>query len=73
MRDIAKVVRKYIPDAMIEFGSQIPPGESAQSRLIRKVSCARAREDFGFSLLPLEEAILIHINDARLEAGLKPL
>jgi UDP-glucose 4-epimerase len=73
MRDIAKAVRKYIPDARIEFGHQAPPAEAARFGLPWRVSCARAREDFGFSLMPLEEAILIHINDARLEAGLKPL
>ena len=73
MRDIARVVRKYIPDATIEFGRQAPPDESARSGLPWKVSCARAMEDFGFSLMPLEEAILIHINDARLEAGLEPI
>jgi len=73
MIDIAKVVRKYIPDANIEFGPQAPPDESASFGLPWKVSCSRAREDFGFSLMPLEEAILIHINDARLEAGLKSI
>jgi UDP-glucose 4-epimerase len=73
MTDIARAVRKYIPDARIEFGRQAPPGDSSRSELPWKVSCARAREDFGFSLMPLEEAVLIHINDARLEAGLKPI
>jgi nucleoside-diphosphate-sugar epimerase len=69
MRDIAKVVQKYIPDARIEFGAQAPPAEAAKSGLPWRVSCARAQEDFGFSLMPLEEAVLLHINDARLEAG----
>ena len=73
MRDIAKAVRQYIPEAGIEFGRQAPPAESERSGLPWKVSCARAREDFGFSLMPLQEAVLIHINDARLEAGLKPI
>jgi nucleoside-diphosphate-sugar epimerase len=73
MRDIAKAIRKYIPDAKIEFGQQAPPAEAARSGLPWRVSCARAKEDLGFSLMPLEEAVLIHINDARLEAGLKPI
>lgn len=73
MKDIAKVVCKYIPRARIEFGHQPPPAEAERFGLPWKVSCARAREDFGFSLMPLEKAILIHINDARLEAGLKPI
>lgn len=73
MRDIAKVVRKYIPNAKVEFGKQAPPGDAAQFGLPWKVSMVRAREDFGFSLMSLEEAVLIHMNDARLEAGLKPI
>jgi UDP-glucose 4-epimerase len=73
MRDIAQAIRKYIPDARIEFGSQAHPAEAARFGLPWKVSCARAREDFGFSLMPLEEAVFLHINDARLEAGLAPI
>ena len=70
LRDVAKVVRKYIPDARIEFGKQAQLSGRGQSGIPWKVSSARAKEDLGFSLLPLEEAVLIHINDARLEAGL---
>jgi UDP-glucose 4-epimerase len=70
MREIAKAILKYIPDARITFGNQAPPPEAARFGLPWRVSCARAREDFGFSQMPLEEAVLIHVNDARLEAGL---
>jgi len=73
LRDVAKVVRKYIPDAKIEFGSKAPPPEAGRFGLPWKVSMARAREDFGFSCMPMEEAVLIHINDARQEAGLEPI
>ncbi len=73
MRDIAQVIRKYIPDARIEFGQQAPPVEAARSGLPWKVNCARAKEDFGFSPMSLEEAVLLHINDARLEAVLTPI
>lgn len=73
MMEIAKVVLKYIPDARIEFGHQSPPAEAAKMGLPWKVSTVRAREDFEFSLMPLEEAVLTHINDARLEAGLIPI
>ncbi|MBI4296092.1 MAG: NAD(P)-dependent oxidoreductase [Chloroflexi bacterium] len=67
-RSLAEVVRKYIPDAQIAFGKQpMPPG------LPWKVSMARAKEDFGFSCMPIEEAVFIHINDARQEAGLSPI
>jgi nucleoside-diphosphate-sugar epimerase len=73
MRDVAVAVRKYLPDARIEFGSQAPPPSAARNGLPWKVSCDRAREDLGFSLMPLEQAVLVHINDARLEAGLPPI
>lgn len=72
MRDIAKAVLKYIPDARIEFGKQAPT-TGGRRGLPWLVSTAIAKEDFGFSCMPLEEAVLIHINDARLEAGLEPL
>jgi len=49
----------------------IGPGKGGQ--LPWKISCDRAKEDFGFTLLPLEKAILMHINDSRLAAGLKPI
>jgi len=72
MRDVADAVRKYIPDAKIEFGNQ-KPTTGGRRGLPWKVSTARAKEEFNFSCMPLEEAVLIHINDARLEAGLEPL
>jgi UDP-glucose 4-epimerase len=73
MRDLAAAVRKYLPEARIEFGHQRPPENPGRFGLPWKASCIRAREDFGFSLMPLEESVLVHINDARLEAGLEPL
>ena len=73
LRDVAEAVRKYIPDASIEFGNQAPPPERGKFGIPWILSGARAREDLGFSCMPLEEAVLIHINDARLEAGLEPL
>ena len=72
-REIAGVVSRYIPDARIEFGKQPPPADLGRKSIPWKVSMARAKEDFAFSLLPLEEAVLIHINDARIEAGLEPI
>jgi len=71
MRDVAKAVLKYIPEAKIEFGTQKPA--LGRRGLPWKVSTARAKEEFNFSCMPLEKAVLIHINDARLEAGLEPL
>lgn len=67
-RDLAKVLKKHIPDAKITFGDKkLPQG------LPWKVSMARAKEDFGFSCMPIDDAAFIHVNDARLEAGLPPL
>lgn len=68
LRDVADVVRSYIPDAEITFGE-----ERGREELPWKVSCARAKEDFDFTVMPLEQAVLVHINDARFEAGLPPI
>ncbi len=70
--DLAAVVKKYIPDAKITFGDKAPP-MGARGGLPWKVSMKYAKEDFGFECMPIEQAVLIHINDARLEAGLPPL
>ena len=69
LRDIAKAAYKYIPDAKIEFGSQ-----SMKMRgLVTNVSMERAKEDTGFLMMSLDESVLVHLNDARLEAGLEPI
>jgi nucleoside-diphosphate-sugar epimerase len=70
MRDIAAAVRKYLPDARIKFGRESPPPGAEKGGLPWRVSMARAREDLGFEMMPLEEAVRLHINDARLEAGM---
>ena len=64
LKDFAAAVKKYIPDAEITFGDQPEDCE-----LPWKVSCARAKEDFGFILMSVEEAVLKHINEARAEAA----
>ncbi len=70
-RDMAEAIRKLIPEAKITFGdkSMMVPGRG----LPWKVSMKIAKDDFNFSCMPLEEALKIHINDARLEVGLDPL
>ena len=70
MRDVAKAVRAYIPDARIEFGNQAPPPDRGKTGIPYIISSALAKKDLGFDLLPLEKAVLVHINDARTEAGL---
>jgi nucleoside-diphosphate-sugar epimerase len=72
-RDMAAVVKRYIPDARITFGDKPMMDPEGRTGLPWLISGQRARDDFGFSCLPLEEAVLIHINDARLEAGLEPI
>jgi UDP-glucose 4-epimerase len=73
MRDIAKAVLKFIPKARFEFGRRSMPPEAAKAGLPWKVSMARAREDLNFSVMDLEKAVQAHINDARLEAGMKAI
>ncbi len=72
-RDMAAVIKKYIPDAKITFGKQPMMDKEGRTGLPWLVSGARAKKDFGFTCLTLEKAVLININDARLEAGLKPI
>ena len=68
LKDVAAVVKKYIPDAQITFGD-----EPEDCELPWKVNCDLAKQDFGFAVTPLEEAVKLHIAEARLEAGLGPL
>jgi UDP-glucose 4-epimerase len=72
-RDLAEVVKKYIPDAKITFGKNPMMDPEGKFGLPWLVSEKRAKQDFGFSCMPIEKAVLLHINDARLEAGLKPI
>lgn len=71
--DMAEAIKKYIPEAQITFGDRPTVDPEGRTGLPWRVSMKRAVEDFGFSCMPLEKAVLIHINDARLEAGLPPI
>jgi nucleoside-diphosphate-sugar epimerase len=73
LREVAEVVRNYIPDAKIEFGNKPLSIDSARGGIPYMLSMTKAIEDFGFSCMPLEDAVLIHINDARADAGLETL
>ena len=72
-RDMAAVLRKYIPEAKISFGTRPMMDPGGKFGLPWLVSMKQAIQDFGFSCMPLEKAVLLHINDARMEAGLKPI
>jgi len=72
-RDLAAAVKQYIPDAKITFGNRPMMDKEGKFGLPWLVSGKRAKDDFGFSCMPIEKAVLIHINDARLEVGLEPI
>ncbi|MBN1191799.1 MAG: NAD(P)-dependent oxidoreductase [Dehalococcoidales bacterium] len=67
--DLAAVIKKYLPEAKITFGEKATLSDG-KTGLPWKVSMQRAKEDFNFTLMPIDESVKIHINDARLEAGL---
>ncbi len=69
-RDMAAVIKRYLPDASITFGARVSDSFPGEAGLPWLVSGERAKQDFGFECLPLEEAVLRHLNDARLEAGM---
>jgi UDP-glucose 4-epimerase len=73
MLEIARAIKKYLPEADIRFGCQSPPPPDDKHGLPSLASMTRAQVDFGFRVMPLPEAVKIHINDARLEAGLPPI
>jgi nucleoside-diphosphate-sugar epimerase len=70
LRDVAAAVRRQIPGAVIKFNRRAESIDGAKGGLPWKLSMARAMEDYGFSCMSIEAAVLLHINDARLEAGL---
>ncbi len=72
-RQMARVVRTYLPEADITFGTGRMTDPEGKSGLPWLVSGQRAKEDFGFECLPLDVAVLRHINDARLESGMPAL
>jgi nucleoside-diphosphate-sugar epimerase len=73
LRDVAAVVKKYIPDANISFGINPPPKDRGNVGIPWRLDTNRAKKDFGFSCMSLDQAVKVHINDARLEAGLSPM
>lgn len=73
LKAVADVVQHLLPKARIDFGNQPQVLDSAGKGIPFRLSMARARQDYGFSLLSLEESVRIHINDARTEVGMGPL
>ena len=66
IREMADIVREFIPDAQITTGDQAVPH-------IYLVDNSRMLADIGYELAPLRVRVLEHINDARREAGLEPI
>lgn len=65
---LSDVIKEFIPDARITFKDRPRPISVPWS-----ISSARAKEEFNFSIRTVQDAVLAHINFARLEAGLKPI
>ena len=63
IREVAEVVRSFIPDAQITMGDQAVPH-------VYLVDNSRMLAGIGYELAPLRVRILEHINDAKQEAGL---
>ncbi|MGH2544976.1 MAG: NAD-dependent epimerase/dehydratase family protein, partial [Ardenticatenaceae bacterium] len=66
IREVADIVRSFIPDAKITMGDRKVPH-------IYLVDNSRMLADIGYELPPLRVRVLDHINDARREAGLPPI
>ena len=66
IREMADIVRGFIPDAQITTGDQAVPH-------IYLVDNSRMLADIGYELPPLRVRVLEHMNDARREAGLEPI
>ncbi len=66
IREMADIVRGFIPDAQITTGDQAVPH-------IYLVDNSRMLADIGYELAPLRVRVLEHINDARREAGMDPI
>jgi UDP-glucose 4-epimerase len=66
IRDMADIVRSFIPEAQIATGNRPVPH-------VYLVDNSRMLADIGYEMPPLKVRVLEHINDARQEAGLAPI
>lgn len=66
IKDMADLVRGFIPEANITTGDRTVPH-------IYLVDNSRMLADLGYEIAPLRQRVLDHINDARAEANLPPL
>ena len=63
VKDVADLVRGFIPDAQITTGDRVVPH-------VYLVDSSRMLADIGYEMPPLRVRVLEHINEARQEAGL---
>ena len=66
IRDVADLVREFVPDAQIATGDRPVPH-------VYLVDNSRMLADVGYEMAPLRVRVLEHMNDARREAGLPPI
>ena len=66
IKEMADIVRDFIPGAQISTGDQLVPH-------VYNVDNSRMLADIGYEIAPLRQRILDHINDARSEAGMETL
>jgi nucleoside-diphosphate-sugar epimerase len=67
-RDLADVVRRWLPAAEIAFDESGPP-----TPLVDVLDGSRMIEETGFTPRPIGLGVLAHINEARAEASLAPI
>ena len=67
-KELAEVVRHWLPNAEISFDESKPT-----TPLIDRMDGRRLENEIGFKPRPLLEGVRAHINEARLAAGLKPV
>jgi nucleoside-diphosphate-sugar epimerase len=68
-KQVADVVRKFIPDAQIEFDEKA----SLEAGFPYLYDNTRAATEFEWRVRSLEDSIHSHINGERIAAGLKPI
>ena len=66
LREMADIVRDFIPDARITTGELAVPH-------VYLVDNSRMLSDIGYEIAPLRVRVLEHINDARREAGISAI
>jgi len=67
-RELAAIIRRWLPDAQIAF-DESKPG----TPLIDRMSGGRLEQEIDFKPRPLSDGVRAHINEARAAAGLPPV